>query len=78
MEAVSQKTAEGITNIWISSQVLQLDYFKHLLPCTLWKLLYHISRLNQEIIKEVLQFKTGFIHLTGAWKYPIVLLWKTD
>lgn len=25
---------------------------------------------------EVLQFKTSFIYLTNAWKYPVVILWK--
>lgn len=39
---------------------------------------YRVFRISEELIKEVLQFKTCFIHLTSAWKYPIVLLWKTE
>lgn len=55
-----------------------IDYKTENKLCHIRITVYRVFRISEELVKEVLQFKTCFIHLTSAWKYPIVLLWKKE
>lgn len=55
-----------------------VDYKTENKLCHIGITVYRVFRISKELVKEFLQFKTCFIHLTCAWKYPIVLLWKTE